>query len=386
MTETSPFFSWLLVQQLPGMKPSLLRRLLAANPECNDPLDWLAWSPTRLRALGAGSELLASISAWRAQGVAFAPAQKALRDCDWLSRNAVQLLPLADPRYPSLLLEIADPPPLLYVWGELESLSAPQLAVVGSRRPSRQGLSDADAFAASLAGAGFVITSGLALGIDAAAHRAALHRSGKTVAVLGSGIDVIYPAINSDLATAISRQGAVVSEFPLGTPPRANQFPSRNRIISGLSLGVLVIEAAVQSGSLVTARLAAEQNREVFALPGSIHNPVSRGCNHLIRQGATLVQGVDDILAELRGWLNAGAPEPLAPTATASAGAVPDLSEEEAQVFGVIGCQPISLDEILIGAGQPLPAVLGILAELELAGLIENRAGAYLRAAEACAR
>ena len=388
MTEACPVFSWLLLQQLPGMKPSLLRRLFAADPECNDPLSWLDWSPARLRALGAGSELLAAIVEWRAKGSTCITAQKAQRNCDWLSQHDVHLLPLSDPRYPPLLLEIADPPPLLYVQGEIELLSAPQIAVVGSRRPSRQGLSDAEDFAAALAAAGFVITSGLALGIDAAAHRAALdssgkNSSGKTVAVLGSGIDIIYPAANSDLAAVISRQGVMISEFPLGTPPRANQFPSRNRIISGLSLGVLVIEAAVQSGSLVTARLAAEQNREVFALPGSIHNPVSRGCNSLIRQGATLVQSVDDVLAELRGWLNHGA---AAEVVAATAISVPELSEDEAQVFAAIGFQPISLDEILAGVAQPLPTLLGVLAELELMGVIENRGGSYLRAAETCVR
>ncbi len=341
MTEVSPIFSWLLLQQLPGMKASLLRRLCAANPECDDPLEWLSWPSVRLRAMGANAELLTAIAEWRTQGMHCAAAQNAQRHEAWLQTNGVHLLTLSDPNYPPLLLEIADPPPLLYVWGELTALSAPQIAVVGSRRPSRQGLDDADAFAAALASAGFVITSGLAVGIDAAAHRAALSNCGRTIAVLGSGIDTIYPAVNSDLATATSRQGAVISEFPLGTPPRPNQFPSRNRIISGLSLGVLVVEAAVQSGSLVTARLAAEQNREVFAIPGSIHNPVSRGCNSLIRQGATLVQSVDDVLAELRGWLNS---EVTAKTGiTTITAVVPELSEEEAAVFAVIGFQPISL-------------------------------------------
>lgn len=383
MTVASPSFSWLLLQQLPGMKPSLLRRLCAANPHCDDPLEWLNWPSVRLRAMGAGAELLAAIAEWRAQGLSSAAAQRAQRDETWLRTRGMHLLTLNDPNYPSLLLEIADPPPLLHVWGELAALSAPQIAVVGSRRPSRQGLSDAHDFAAALAAAGFVITSGLAMGIDATAHHAALQSSGKTIAVLGSGIDTIYPAANSDLAAAISRQGAVISEFPLGTPPRPNQFPSRNRIISGLSLGVLVIEAAVQSGSLVTARLAAEQNREVFALPGSIHNPVSRGCNSLIRQGATLVQTVDDVLGELRGWLNHDAAVEAVATAPVS---VPELCEEEAQIFAAIGFQPVSIDEILVGVTQPLPAVLGVLAELELMGLIENRGGSYLRAAETCAR
>lgn len=386
MTATTPLFPWLLLQQMSGMKPSLLRRLFAADPQCSDPLSWLDWAPSRLRALGANNELLIAISGWRVQGQAFAAAQKAQRDCDWLQARDVHLLSLADPCYPSLLLEIADPPPLLYVWGEIDCLNAPQLAIVGSRRPSRQGLSDSSDFAKALATGGFVITSGLAYGIDAAAHQAALDAGGQTIAVLGSGIDTIYPAAHGDLARAISRQGAVISEFPLGTPPRSNQFPSRNRIISGLSLGVLVVEAAMQSGSLVTARLAAEQNREVFALPGSIHNPVSRGCNSLIRQGAALVQCADDILSELRGWLGAEVQTVLAsPTSSAPLPvSAPELGEDESEVFALIGFEPISLDEIMTGTTQSLPALLALLAELELMGLIENRGGSYCRAAEAC--
>lgn len=380
MTAPSPLFPWLLLQQLPGMKPSLLRRFFAADPECVEPLSWLEWSSTRLRALGAGNELLTAISAWRTQGDSYVAAQKAQRDEDWLRRYHADLLTLSDPRYPPLLLEIADPPPLLYVWGSPECLSAPQLAVVGSRRPSRQGISDARDFVQVLAAGGFVITSGLAYGIDAAAHQAALDVSGKTIAVLGSGIDKIYPAANSDLAYAISQSGAVISEFPLGTPPRANQFPSRNRIISGLGLGTLVVEAAMQSGSLVTARLASEQNREVFALPGSIHNPVSRGCNSLIRQGATLVQSADDIFVELRGWLSPGSGVEAASVVKVMPAVMPELGEDETQVFAAIGMELISLDEILIGVSQPLPTLLAILAELELMGLIENRGGSYRRA------
>lgn len=382
MTAPTPTFHWLLLQHLPGMKPGLMRRLFALDPDCKNPELWLGWSQTRLRSAGVGDELFISINEWRSKGSNCQAAQRAQRDLEWLHQHDVRLLPLNDPLYPPLLLEIADAPPLLYVWGDCGYLAAPQLAVVGSRRPSRQGLSDASDFAATLAGAGFIVTSGLAYGIDAASHQAALNIGGKTIAVLGNGVDTIYPAANRALAAEISQHGAVISEFPLGTPPRANHFPSRNRIISGLSLGVLVVEAALQSGSLVTARLAAEQNREVFALPGSIHNPVSRGCNSLIRQGATLVQSADDILSELRGWLNSDLK--LAPT-TAAAQAI-ELGNDEAAVFSSIGFQPISLDEILASTTQPLPALLAILAELELLGLVENRAGCYLRVTDACAR
>ena len=383
MTRPPHVFSWLLAQHLAGMKPGLMRRLIALDTDCSDPQQWLDWPAARLRSAGAGEELLQAAAEWRRQGDACAAAQRAGRDLDWLQKNGVQLLSLTDLRYPPLLLEIADPPPLLYVWGDLDCLIAPQLAVVGSRRPSRQGLNDANDFAAALAGGGFTITSGLAYGIDAAAHRAALNIGGKTVAVLGSGIDSIYPAANRELAAAISQQGAVISDFPIGTPPRAQHFPSRNRIISGLSLGVLVVEAALQSGSLVTARLAAEQNREVFALPGSIHNPVSRGCNSLIRQGATLVQSAEDIVSELRGWT---APEACERSPTAAVAPAVELGAEEATVFAAVGFQPISLDEILGIVTQTAPEVLATLAELELLGLIENRGGSYVRAAGACAK
>ncbi|HEY3700471.1 MAG TPA: DNA-processing protein DprA [Spongiibacteraceae bacterium] len=382
MTEPSSTLHWLLLQHLPGMKPSLMRRLFALDPDCKNPELWLGWSQARLRSAGVGDELLISIIEWRNKGSDCETAQHAQRDLEWLQQHDVRLLPLNDPHYPPLLLEIADPPPLLYVWGDCECLAAPQLAVVGSRRPSRQGLSDAGDFAAALAGAGFIVTSGLAYGIDAASHQAALNVGGKTIAVLGNGVDTIYPATNRALAAAISQHGAVISEFPLGTPPRANHFPSRNRIISGLSLGVLVVEAALKSGSLVTARLAAEQNREVFALPGSIHNPVSRGCNSLIRQGATLVQNADDILSELRGWLN-NAPSF---SSTISAALTVELGDDEAAVFSSIRFQPISIDEILASVAQPLPALLAILAELELLGLVENRGGCYVRLTEACTR
>ena len=383
MTQSAHVFSWLLAQHLPGMKPSLMRRLIALNTECNDPREWLDWPVVQLRLAGIGGELLSAFAEWRKQGDACSAALRARRDLDWLQKNAVHLLSINDPNYPPLLLEIPDPPPLLYIWGELDCLTAPQLAIVGSRRPSRQGLNDASDFAAALAGAGFAITSGLAYGIDAAAHRAALKVGGKTIAVLGSGIDSIYPAANADLAIGISRQGAVISDFPLGTPPRAAHFPSRNRLISGLSLGVLVVEAALQSGSLVTARLATEQNREVFALPGSIHNPVSRGCNSLIRQGATLVQSADEILSELRGWISR---EVIAPASNAAGVQALELGNEEAAAFAAVGFQPISLDEILAAVAQPLPDLLATLAELELLGLIENRGGSYARAADACAK
>lgn len=371
MTLHSPVFPWLLWQRFCSTHFTSLRRLAQHRPE---PGQWLRWSETRLAALGVDAEVLAALGEWRRLGPACAAAQQARCDEEWLAAHGAQLIHIGHPLYPPLLLEIADPPACLHVRGDSACLAAPQLAVVGSRRPSRQGLADAGQFAGALAEAGFTVTSGLAYGIDAAAHRAALAAAGgRSVAVLGSGLDVIYPPRHDGLAEAVAGAGALVSELPLGSPPRALHFPRRNRIISGLSLGVLVVEAALRSGSLVTARLALEQNREVFALPGSIHNPSSRGCNELIRRGATLVRDVADILAELHGW-SGSCPAP-------AADAAPLLSETEAAVLAAVGYQPTALDCIAEGAALPVAAVLAALSELELRGLVENRAGAYQRSA-----
>lgn len=268
---------------------------------------------TLMKAFGSASNAIsAPASAWRALGL---PAQCAearrapeIRDgaahaLAWLDGPAHYLLMWDQPDYPALLAQINDAPPLLFVAGDTSILEKPQLAMVGSRRASRPGMDTAAAFSRSLAGAGFVITSGLALGIDAAAHQAALDVGGQTIGVLGTGLENFYPQRNRRLAEAMIAQGsAVLSEFPLDAPPHASNFPRRNRIISGLSLGVLVVEASVASGSLITARLAAEQGREVYAIPGSIHHPGARGCHQLIRDGAALVETVEHILEALRGW------------------------------------------------------------------------------------
>ncbi|MCI0655067.1 MAG: DNA-processing protein DprA, partial [Methylococcaceae bacterium] len=223
-------------------------------------------------------------------------------DFEWLNQPGHQAITLHDSRYPARLKEIAVPPPLLFVSGDPALLSTPQLSIVGSRNPSPSGVGTARNFAAALSGAGLCITSGLALGIDASAHEGSLNAGGKTVAVLGTGPDRVYPARHKQLAWKIAEKGCLVSEFPPGTRPKACNFPRRNRIISGLSLGVLVVEAAIQSGSLITARLALEQGREVFAIPGSIHNPLARGCNALIKSGAKLVETAQDILEELHNF------------------------------------------------------------------------------------
>lgn len=218
----------------------------------------------------------------------------------WLEKDDNSLITLADAHYPQALLEIPDPPPILYAKGDLSCLSMPAIAMVGSRNASVQGEKNAEEFAYALSEQGFAIVSGMALGIDGAAHRGALkNKNGKTIAVVGTGLDIVYPAKHRELAHKIVEQGLVISEFAIGTPSRPQNFPRRNRIISGLSLGCLVVEANTQSGSLITAKCAAEQGREVFAIPGSIHSPMSKGCHELIKQGAKLVDCIKDITDEL---------------------------------------------------------------------------------------
>ncbi|HEU4708536.1 MAG TPA: DNA-processing protein DprA, partial [Methylophilaceae bacterium] len=222
----------------------------------------------------------------------------------WLKQTGNHVITLADEVYPRTLLEIPDPPPLLYAKGNPHLLDARCLAVVGSRNASPQGEKNAEDFAAALSESGFCIVSGMALGIDGAAHRGALRGSGATIAVVGTGLDIVYPSRHRELAHQIAQRGLIISEFGLGTPSRAQNFPRRNRIISGLSRGCLVVEANVRSGSLITARLAAEQGREVFAIPGSIHSPLAKGCHQLIKQGAKLVDNIQDIVDELGGSLS----------------------------------------------------------------------------------
>jgi len=221
---------------------------------------------------------------------------------EWLKKDNAHFVTLADATYPQRLLEISNPPAMLYAIGNLQWLNHPSLAMVGSRSATPQGEKNAEDFAQSLCNQGLCVVSGMALGIDGAAHRGALKSNGATIAVIGTGLDIVYPARHRDLAHKIAERGLIISEFSLGTPSKAQNFPRRNRIISGLSLGCLVIEANIDSGSLITARLSAEQGREVFAIPGSIHSPVSKGCHQLIKQGAKLVENTTDILEELKNF------------------------------------------------------------------------------------
>ena len=292
---------------------------------------------------------------------------------EWLHDESHHLIRLGDDMYPELLAGIASPPAQLYVNGDPEILHLPALAIVGSRNPTTGGAQTAFEFARHLGATGFCIVSGLAQGIDAAAHSGALAAGAPTVAFLGHGIDRVYPAANRDLARDIAKRGALVSEFPLGTAPGRALFPQRNRLISGLCLGTLVVEAARRSGSLITARLAAEQGREVFAIPGSIHNPLSRGCHQLIRQGAKLVEAADDILSELA---------PLAghmlQTVDQSTGSDPspvEVDEEYVKLLEAIGHDPVNADELVARSGLTIDQVSSMLLILELEGKIEKLSG-----------
>lgn len=276
--------------------------------------------------------------------------------------------------YPQLLAQVASAPALLYVRGALAALELPQLAIVGSRNPSAGGRSTAHEFARYLAGGGFAITSGLALGVDACAHRGALDAGGVTIAVLGTGIDRVYPARHRDLAAEIlAKGGALVSEFPLGTGSAASNFPRRNRIISGLSLGTLVAEAAVKSGSLITARYALEQEREVFAIPGSIHNPMAKGCHALIKRGAKLVEAADDIVEELGGAL-AFKSQQVTPSAQPVA-----QTQADQQLLELIGYDPVTLDTLCQRSGIEAGVLAAQLITLELDGLIAQSGSYFCR-------
>lgn len=304
------------------------------------------------------------------------------------SQSGLHCLAYDNPLYPRLLREIPRPPPLLFVRGDPTCLSLPQLAIVGSRSPSGGGIENAERFAYYMAERGFAITSGLALGIDAAAHRGALRASGKTIAVMGTGIDLIYPSRHRQLAQdIIDSGGALVSEFPLGTSSHASNFPQRNRIISGLSGGTLVVEAAVQSGSLITASYALQHDREVFAIPGSIHNPLARGCHQLIRQGATLVETAQDIVDQLAGLLSYKRQEAKSAKTlqsglfeeSASATDEPVLCAEEQSLLQALGYDPLSVDLLAERTGLDVGNLSAQLIGLEIKGLIQQIGACYQR-------
>lgn len=349
MTHDPGLASWLQLTLTPGLGAAAIRGLLK---QFGLPENILGASRSQLERVAgpAAAQLL------RPEGVA-PEVERALR---WAEEPGRAIVTLADAAYPKLLLEIPDPPPLLYAVGRLELLERPALAVVGSRNATVQGARNAEQFAQAFSTAGLTIVSGLALGIDAAAHRGGLAAAGSTIAVLGTGVDVIYPRQNAALAQRIADSGLLLSEFALGTAGAAHHFPRRNRLISGLAQGCLVVEAALASGSLITARAAAEQGREVFAVPGSIHSPLSKGCHALIKQGAKLVESSEDVLAELTSFRRSGY------ASTRMAPAAPDGEP----LLSHMGFDPVDVDSLCARSGLPAEKVAAALLQLEISGRV----------------
>jgi DNA processing protein len=345
--------AWLRLSLLPGLGHQSLRKLLVA---LGTPANILAAGHRELSSI-VGEKIAIAIRNGGADPANWNGTES------WLDDPANHIITLADTAYPRALLEIPDPPPLIYVKGRLDLLNRPGFAIVGSRNATAQGLANAEAFATALSNAGLTIVSGLALGVDAAAHRGGLDGSSSTIAVVGTGLDTVYPARNRDLAHRIAADGTLISEFPLGTPGLAANFPRRNRLICGLSKGCLVVEAAISSGSLITARLATDQGREVFAIPGSIHSPLAKGCHALIKQGAKLVESAQDVLEEL---------------GLQTTGRLVAVSEDLAVIHPLLthlGFDPVDIDTLQHRSGLSIDALNSALTDLELAGLVENLPG-----------
>ncbi len=358
MLNDAEFAAWLRLLETPGLGRSAARRLLAA---CGSPEAVLATPAATLRELAgaAVAQALSTPPPLYAERLAAAQA--------WRAASADHhVLILGDPAWPPTLLQTADPPLLLYVRGDLSALSRPSLAIVGSRQATAQGKDNARAFAQALGEQGYVVVSGLAQGIDAAAHEGALAGPAGTIAVVGTGLDRCYPPRHAELAARIAAHGAVVSEYAPGTPPLPEHFPQRNRIIAALTQGTLVVEAALRSGSLITARLASEAGREVFAIPGSIHAPQAKGCHALIQQGAKLVESAEDILEELLG--------PAAPRqAVLPLDATQDTPTDP--LLDALGPDPVTLDALQARTGWPTPELLAKLLDFELAGQVARLPG-----------
>jgi DNA processing protein len=366
-TQAESLAAWVRLEQTPGVGPAIARKLLA-----------VFGLPESIFAANFSS-LQKIVPERVAQSLLTSPpdALKALIDqtLEWCAQPGNHVLTLADHNYPPALLNITDPPMMLYVKGRPELLSAPSLAVVGSRNATSQGAANAENFSKALSHAGLTIVSGMALGIDSAAHRGGLQGAGSTIAVIGTGADIVYPARNRSLAHQIADSGCIISEYPLGMPAIATNFPRRNRLISGLTLGVLVIEAAAQSGSLITARLGAEQGKDVFAIPGSIHSPLSKGCHLLIKQGAKLVESAQDVLEELRLT-----PKQISTDASVASSLTRSNNPEVARLLDTIGFDPVSADALSERSGLNAAMLNTQLLTLELEGAIERLSdGKYRR-------
>ena len=354
MSPDQETLAWLRLGLVAELTPSGFRKLLAtlSTPEA------ICAADRATLARSVSDEVAAAI----ARGPDPVRLDTTLR---WLEDPANQVVTFADDAYPRLLLEITDPPPLLYVKGDPDLLDRASLAVVGSRNATQQGRANAQAFSQELSEGGFTIISGLALGIDAAAHIGGLAAASSSIAVVGTGLDIVYPARNRDLAHRLAGEGALVSEFALGTPALASNFPRRNRLISGLSRGCLVVEAALKSGSLITARYALEQGREVFAIPGSIHSPLSKGCHLLLKQGAKLAESSQDILEELGAVVH---------ERDSTIGSDDEVTHEN-PVLAALGFDPVDLDTLCQRSGLTPESASAMLLTLELEGVVGRLAG-----------
>jgi DNA processing protein len=351
--------AWLGLTLVPGVSPRAQRKLLG---RFGSPHAVLGAAPASIEE-ACGIEVAQRLGC----GPDAALVEATLR---WLGHDGHHLIALGEPAYPRALLQLPDPPAVLYARGRVELLNARAFAIVGSRNATLQGLRDAEAFARALSAADYCIVSGLAAGIDAAAHRGGLAQSGSSIAIMGTGAEQVYPPANRALGENLARNGCLVSEFPWGTPPFAGNFPRRNRLISGMSHGVLVVEAALRSGSLITAKMALEQGRDVFAIPGSIHSPLSKGCHELIKQGAKLVESADDILEEL-GWNGAAAvPQPSGKPAPAD------------PLLEAMGFAPISVDCIAQLTGERAAVLAAALTRLEVEGRVAALAGGMFQRIE----
>ena len=371
MSELTKKTSWLHLLNAPGLGFARISKLLELFGDANEIIKQRNFSP-ELKIPQRAINYLSKASSDDIQ-----------QELDWLEKSSNNVLTLDDPLYPPQLRQISDPPILLFLRGDPHVLLLPQLAVVGSRNASQSGLNNAHAFCYDLAKRGLVITSGLAAGIDAQAHQGAIDANGQTIAVMGTGINTIYPRNNQKLAKTIPQQGAVISEFPFNTPPNAHNFPRRNRVIAGLSLGTLVIEAAQKSGTLITARLSMENNRPVMAIPGSIHNPLAKGCHQLIKQGAQLVESAQDILQEVSPNITMLTDQLQASIQNINNETLEKhnqeptikLSDSQQHIFNHLDFNPIAFDDIVTLTDLSSAEVASDLLIMELSGLIEKLPG-----------
>jgi len=372
---------WLFLTCLPNLGRTRRRELLTEFPDLPQ---LLSMNAATLRAMGLAADAINAIQAWQQQDLSHPAIREVRAIQDQCARHGIGILTWPDPDYPEQLRHIHDAPLVLYTRGDTGLMARDQIGIIGSRKATRAGLDHARRFASELSTRELLVTSGLALGVDGAAHAGALDAGCPTIAVIGCGLDRIYPHQHRRLGERVIASGLMISEYPPGTPARAAHFPQRNRIISGLSRGVLVVEAGLRSGSLITARMALEQGREVFAIPGSVHSPVARGCHHLIKQGARLVETVDDILEELGAWWSplhtpepASEPEPK----RHDKGPLAGLDSREIAVFEALGYDPQSTDALSSATGLPADQLMQSLLLLELQGLVSSAPGGFQKIA-----